>query len=158
MFDRLLAVTTHRNLFRSLFFMLMMLIVMNVAAAAFSRFTHGVGILDLASGYTPEMAYTMITAYGVQGRRYHLLIDAGDMIFPPSVCVFFTLALTYFYARLTRSRVMVQALLVLPAVYLATDYLENISIVTLLLSFPARHPSIAMLANVLTGLKNRSVG
>jgi hypothetical protein len=62
------------------------------------------------------MAYKMIAAYGEQGRRYHLLIGAGDILFPPSVGLFFTLALTYFYARLTRSRVLVQALLVVPAV------------------------------------------
>jgi hypothetical protein len=158
MFDRLLAVATPRNLYRSLFVMLAMLVAMNLAAALFSRYTGGVSILDLAGGYTPEAAYHMIAAYGEQGRRYHLLITAADMIFPPSVALFFILLIAYCYARLTRSRAAVQGLLLLPVVYFAADYLENISIAAMLLGFPAAFPRVAVLASALLGLKNLSAG
>ena len=158
MLDTLLAVTNTRNLYRSLFFMLVMLVVMNLAAAAFYQYTGGVSILDLAGGYMPETAYRMIAAYGEQGRRYHLLITAADTILPISVALFGTLAITYFSTHQTRSRAAVRGLLLLPAVYLAADYLENICIAAMLLSFPVAHPDVAALANTLLAVKNLSSG
>lgn len=166
MFDRLLSIANTRNLYRSLFFMLAMLVVMNLGATAFYRYTNGVGILDTAGGanvldnrmggYSPEMVYKMIAAYGERGIRYHLILTAGDIVFPPSLALFFAIAITYFYSRLFPSRQLLKLLLVSPVIYLAADYLENVSIVTMLLSFPTSLPAVATIANTLFTIKNLS--
>ncbi len=166
MFDKLLSIANTRNLYRSLFFLLFMIVVMNLGATAFYRYTHGVGILDTAGGanildnrmggYSPETAYKMIAAYGKQGIRYHLLLTAGDIVFPPSLALFFAIAITYFYSRLFSSRQVLRWLLVLPAIYLAADYLENVSIVTMLLSFPRPLSMVAVIGNTMFTIKNLS--
>jgi uncharacterized membrane protein YeiB len=166
MFNKWLAIATARNLYRALGFMLVILVGMNFAATAFYRSTNSIGMLDLAAGanlldnrsagYTPAEAYQMIAAYGEQGRRYHLLLTAADIILPAALATFFALAITYFYSRLFPSGALLRWLLLLPAVYLAADYLENVGIVTMLLSFPAALPAVATLANAMFMIKNLS--
>ncbi len=166
MYDKFLSIATTRNLYRSLFFLLFMIVGMNLGATAFYRYTHGVGILDTAGGanlldnrmggYSPEMAYKMIAAYGEQGIRYHLMLTVGDIVFPPSLALFLAIAITYFYSRLFSSRQVLRWLLVLPVIYLAADYLENVSIVTMLLSFPTSLPTVAVVANTMFTIKNLS--
>jgi hypothetical protein len=151
MVERLHAIATARNVYRSLIFMLIMIVAMNLGATAFYHSTHGVGVLDTAgganvldnraAGYSPEMAYTMIAAYGEQGIRYHLILTAGDMVFPASLAGFFAIAVTYFYTHLLSSR-RVLGLLLIPLLYLAADYLET----------------VAMIANILFRVKNLSGG
>jgi len=167
MAERLHAIATARNVYRSLIFMLIMIVAINLGATAFYHSTHGVGVLDTAgganvldnrsAGYSPEMAYVMIAAYGEQGIRYHLLLTAGDMVFPASLAGFFAIATTYFYSRLLSSR-RVLGLLLLPLLYLAADYLENVCIVTMLVGFPTRLLTVAMIANILFHIKNLSGG
>ena len=168
MVERLQSIATARNVFRSLIFMLIMIVAVNLAATAFYHSTHGVGVLDTAGGanvldnrsdgYSPEMAYAMIAAYGEQGIRYHLMLTAGDMVFPASLAGFFALAVTYFYSRLFASRQVLGLLLLFPLLYLAADYLENVCIVTMLVGFPTRLPTLATIANILFHVKNLSGG
>jgi hypothetical protein len=153
--------------YRSLIFMLIMIVAVNVGATAFYHSTHGVGVLDTAGGanvldnrsdgYSPEMAYAMIAAYGEQGIRYHLMLTAADMVFPASLAGFFAIAVTYFYSHLVSSR-RVLGLLLPPLLYLAADYLENVCIVTMLVAFPTRLFTVAMIANILFRVKNLSGG
>ena len=168
MVEKLHAIATARNVYRSLIFMLIMIVAVNLGATAFYHSTHGVGVLDTAgganvldnrsAGYSPEMAYAMIAAYGEQGIRYHLMLTAGDMVFPASLAGFFALAVTYFYSRLLSSRRVLGLLLLLPLLYLAADYLENVCIVTMLVGFPTRLLTVAMIANILFRVKNLSIG
>ena len=166
MFDKLIQITNSRTLFRSLLFMLFMITIMNLGATAFYQYTGGIGIFDTAGGanlldnriggYLPERAYQMISAYGQQGIRFHLLLTLiGDTIFPTSLALFFWMALAYLYSSLFPPQV-VRWFILLPAVYLAADYLENISIVTMLLRFPTALPIIAVTGNMLFMLKNIS--
>jgi hypothetical protein len=164
MFGKLDSVATGRNTFRSFLAALAFIIVMNVGATAFFQFTHGVGILDTggganlldnrASGYSPEAAYMMISAYGSQGIKYHLMLAAADVLFPPTLAFFLLLAITYFYRRFFRSLPLVRWFAALPVLYLVSDYLENVGIVTILLSFPAHLPGMARLANFMFMSKN----
>ena len=168
MLERLRSIATAQNVFRSLIFLLIMIVAINLGATAFYRSTHGVGVLDTAGGanvldnhsdgYSPETAYAMIAAYGEQGIRYHLMLTAGDMVFPASLAGFFALAVTYFYSSLLSSRRVLGLLVLLPLLYLAADYLENVCIVTMLVGFPNRLPTVAILANILFHIKNLSGG
>ena len=168
MLERLHSAATARNVYRSLIFLLVMIVAMNLGATAFYRYTHGVGVLDTAgganlldnrsAGYSPEMAYALIAAYGEPGIRYHLLLTAADMVFPASLAGFFAIAMTYFYSRLVFSRQGLGLLLLLPLLYLAADYLENVCIVTMLVGFPTRLLTVAMIANILFHVKNLAGG
>ena len=168
MVERLHSIATVRNMYRSLIFMLILIVAVNLGATAFYYSTHGVGVLDTAGGanvldnhsdgYSPEMAYTMIAAYGEQGICYHLMLTAGDMVFPASLAGFFAIAVAYFYSRLLSSRRVLGLLLLVPLLYLAADYLENVCIVTMLVGFPTRHLTVAMIGNILFHVKNFSGG
>ncbi len=164
MFNRLLSLATAKNVRRALIVTLLFMMIMNLGATKFYQFTHGVGILDTGgganlldnrtSGYAPESAYKMIAAYGSQGIRYHLVLTTADLFFPPTLAFFFLLVMTYFYAQVFQSHPVTRWLVVLPIFYLASDYLENIGIASMLLSFPSNTPYIAKLANVMFMIKN----
>jgi hypothetical protein len=119
--------------------------------------TNGVGILDSGgganlldshtSGYSPESAYNMISAYGIQGIKYHLVIAIADMFFPLVLTFFLLLTIAYFYKPFFRSQPLTRWLIALPIIYLVSDYLENVGIVTMLLSFPIRLAGMARFAN-----------
>ena len=90
-------------------------------------------------------------------RHDQVILDAaGDTVFPSSLALFLAIAITYFYSRLFSSRQVLRWLLLLPAIYLAADYLENVSIVTMLLSFPTSLSTLAVIANTMFMIKNLS--
>ncbi|HLO16960.1 MAG TPA: hypothetical protein VK206_19145 [Anaerolineales bacterium] len=166
MFNKLVSIATGRNVLRSLIATLVFIVVMNIGATAFFRFTHGVGILDTGGGanlldnrtggYSPESAYQMISAYGSQGIRYHLMLSLADAFFPPTLALSLFVTIVYFYTPFFQSQPLTRWLTALPIVYLFSDYMENIGIVTMLLSFPFSVPGMARLANFMFMVKNLS--
>ena len=74
----------------------------------------------------------------------------------PTLAFFLLLAIAYFYSSFFRTYPLTRWLTALPVVYLVSDYLENIGIVTMLLGFPASLPSMARLANFMFMVKNIS--
>lgn len=165
MFEKLISIATGRNTVRALIAALVFMILMNIGATAFFRFTHGVGVLDTAgganlldqrSGYSPESAYEMISAYGGQGVRYYMLFTVADTFFPLTLTFFLLLATIYFYRPFFQTHPLTRGLAALPIVYLASDYLENVSIITMLLNFPTRMPGMARLAHLAFTSKNIS--
>lgn len=166
MFNRLMSLATAKNVRNSLIAALLFMIAMNLGATEFYRFTHGVGILDTGgganqldlhtSGYSPDSAYQIIAAYGSQGIRYHLMLSTADVFFPPTLTCFLLLAIMYFYMLYFILHPRTRWLIALPLIYLASDYLENVGIVTMLLSFPAKVPTMARLANFMFMAKNVS--
>lgn len=166
MFNLLLTLATAKNVTRSFIAALLFMVVMNLTATEFYRFTHRVGILDTGGGanlldnhtrgYSPDSAYQMIAAYGSQGIRYHLMLSTADIFFPPTLTWFLLLAIAYFYMPYFISHPPTRWLTLVPLIYLASDYLENVGITTMLLSFPAKIPDMARLANFMFMAKNIS--
>ena len=166
MFNRLFPLVTGKNVMRSLIAALLFMVIMNLAATTFYQFTNGVGILDTGGGanlldnrtvgYSPESAYRMISAYGSQGIRYHLMLTVADIFFPPVLTWFLWIAMAYFYLPFFLSKSLIRWLSVLPIIYLASDYLENVGIASMLLSFPTKVAGMARLANFMFTVKNLS--
>jgi hypothetical protein len=166
MFNRLFPLITGKNVARSLIAALLFMVAMNLGATAFYQFTNGVGILDTGGGanlldnrtegYSPESAYRMVSAYGNQGIRYHLMITVADIFFPSVLAWFLWITMAYFYLPFFLSKPLTRWLSVLPIIYLASDYLENVGIVSMLLSFPTRVAGMAKLANFMFTVKNLS--
>lgn len=166
MFEKLISIATGRNTVRALIAALAFMVMMNIGATAFFQFTHGVGVLDTGgganlldnrtSGYSPESAYNMISAYGSQGIRYYLLFTVADTFFPPTLAFSLLLAIVYFYRPFFRLYPLTRWLTALPVVYLLSDYLENLGIVSMLFGFPTRMPDMARFANFMFTSKNIS--
>ncbi|MGY0234877.1 hypothetical protein [Longispora urticae] len=143
---------------------LAVLVIMNGAATWFhDRF--GAGILDFAGGrngadprpegYTPQGAYDLLTAYGADGRRWHLILSLTGDVLLPAVTVLFGLVA---FASLARRARVGRWVLALPVLYVLADYAENAGIVTMLLGYPDRLDAVATITNVLTSLKSAAVG
>ncbi len=130
------------------------LAIMGPAYRRIERLSGGIGALDFLIAYTPEQAYSMITAYGHQGRQYYATIALTlDTIFPLASALLFGLVLTYVFHRgFARKSVLQRALLVPPAA-LAADILENLSIVTILLAYPQELPPVALMASAFSTVK-----
>ncbi len=133
-------------------------IIFPMAGSRIQALSGGVGPLDLQFSYTPETAYEMLTAYG-EGRMFYALIQVtADVVYPVVYTLLFSLLLTYLFQRGFPGNAALQRLALLPFGAMLADYLENIGIVTLLLSYPAQLPAVAQAASLFTTLKWLSVG
>lgn len=145
--------STGRGVVAALAVMAGALVAVNVLATIFYTRNGGHGLLDLGggrnatasrSGFTPDDVHALMSAWGPGGRRGQLLFTlTGDVLLPLTVFAFAALALRYGATRLgapSRSRSL---LLIPPAAYLLSDYLENALIVTLVTGYPTRLNRIA---------------
>lgn len=131
-------------------------------------------ILDARFSYTPEDAYAVMKSLESEGRRLYVETTASeDLVFPLSYTLFLALSMTavfqaafspVFYtlsgkpaAQLTVSGEQAVArfksIARLPFFVLACDYLENISLIVLMLTYPYRLNWLARLASIFTSLK-----
>lgn len=111
----------------------------------------GVGILDLKFFYGADEAYRMLAAYGPEGRRLYLRgLLTVDLILPPLYALLLAVAIALGFGRSLRPESRLQALSLLPLAVCLADYLENASIVTLLLKYPARIEWLAGVAGYFT--------
>ncbi len=109
------------------------------------------GLLDMTINYSPEIAYTKLTAYGEQGRHaYRLFLDYVDSIFPALYGAFFLLGTTYAFAREFPGRPVWQKLSFLTVGATVFDYAENFCFLAMLRHYPQRLDGVARLANVFT--------
>ncbi|GGS75895.1 hypothetical protein GCM10010156_38400 [Planobispora rosea] len=164
MSDLLDRLATGRRVAWLLAALVALLVAMSVAATMFADANGGVGILDLAGGrnlfdprpggYTPQEAYAMLTAYGPDGRRGHLLILlCGDLLFPLVYVGFTAAALRLAVLRRGAPGWLRTTCVVVPVIYLVADYGENAGIATLLLAYPSRLDALAAAVNTVTSAK-----
>ncbi len=107
--------------------------------------------LDLQSSYTPDGAFNLISSYGAQGRLYYAVIELTlDLVYPLISALLFSLVTAYTFRRIFPLQSKLQYLALVPLVVMLVDYLENISIVTMLFSFPQKIDPIAQAANLFT--------
>mgnify|MGYP001150329646 CR=1 FL=1 len=130
------------------------LLISGPAYARIEELSGGVRALDLLMAYRPEKAFDMIAAYGQEGRQYYASIALTlDTIFPLLSALTFGLTLARIYRRaFSREGVLHRALFV-PVGALAADLLENIGIVTMLLSHPSESLVVALLTSSFSTVK-----
>lgn len=122
------------------------------AIPLFSEYSGGPSILDATSNYTPGYAYTLLEKLGEEGRAFYLSeILMLDFIYPLAVCLFFS-SLILFLLRKAGSSL--NGLLITPLLVLIFDFVENILLLSVLFSYPARMDVIVTAANVFTVLKS----
>lgn len=110
----------------------------------FREVTGGQKILDLQASSSSDETWQRLDAMGEAGRAAYLqLVGVVDVVFPLSVTLALV-ALALFTARRLavqrpqQRRSLTIALVALPLAYLAFDFSENLVVLRLLLSFPAR--------------------
>ena len=110
--------------------------------------------LDMLSSYTPPEAYHYISSYGEQGRQLYLIIELTlDLIYPPISALLFSLLILYTFQRAFPIQTWSHKLALIPFAVMLADYLENASIVTMLLKYPRQLPTVAKMSNVFTVTK-----
>jgi hypothetical protein len=130
------------------------LLILAPAYARIEALSGGVRALDFLIAYRPEKAFDMIVAYGEEGRRYYASIALSlDTIFPVLSALAFGLTIARVYGgAFSREGVLHRALFV-PVGAMVADLLENVGIVTMLLSYPSRSLVIALLTSSFSTVK-----
>jgi hypothetical protein len=101
----------------------------------------GSPLLDQVPSFSAEEVYARIAAFGAQGRElYRRFTLTTDIIFPLTWMPFLFLYARFACSRLGASPAARLLMLVLPAVYLIADIVENVFVWIMLTDFPAPHP------------------
>jgi hypothetical protein len=105
--------------------------------------------LDLQFGYSLETVRTLFEAYGADGRQFYLLYLTVGAPFP----LLGALATMFFLALRIRHRVLLTALVIPPALFAVTDWLENALFSALVVSYPDLSRGLVAAASVVTQVK-----
>jgi hypothetical protein len=157
--DRLSKTLIKLGTTRNVLILLVLLVVFSLAIVApmydrIETLSGDVGAMDLLIVYTPGKAYEMIAAYGQQGRRYYTTIALTlDTIFPLLLTLTFSSILASVFHRTFSREGVVQRAVLVPLAAMTADLMENMGIVTMLLSYPRKLPAVALLASAFSTVK-----
>jgi hypothetical protein len=102
--------------------------------------------LDLEFYYTAEEAYSRLSGFSEEIREsYRMGLMVTDMIYP----IVYSLLFSFIIFRLWKN----EKLALLPFMILLFDFIENISIITMLVFFPEKIIFWGTLAGISTSLK-----
>ncbi|MBT3320827.1 MAG: hypothetical protein HN392_00925 [Anaerolineae bacterium] len=135
-------------------FVLQMLFNLVIMPSASSSDTHDLPILDLQFFYTPQQAYAIIGAYTPELRQAAAISRLSlDVIYPLIYGLMLTFLLVVTLQRAFRGTSLKDQLLFLPWGGVLFDYLENIGLATMLLSYPKKFVLLAWFTAGFTSLK-----
>jgi hypothetical protein len=123
--------------------------------AQLMEITGGVNIPDVEmTGYSPQRVYDILTAQGEAGRAFYLhYIVPQDFPLPLFYALFFAIALTLLARRLFPANHPLQRIGLLGLCAGLADWGENLSLLTLLVSYPQRLDTLASVASTFTVIK-----
>lgn len=106
--------------------------------------TGGVGLLDMELLYTPDQAYAHLAGMGEAGRAFDLThIVPLDLVFPFVYTLFYAITITWLLHKWLPAQSRWHRLNVIPLVGGIADYMENLGIITMLVSWPIQFPDVA---------------
>lgn len=130
------------------------LVVMGPAYRRFEGFSGGAGAIDLLIVYRPEKAFDMIAAYGDQGRHYYATIALTlDTVFPILLAMAFGLALARIFRHAFSDEGVLHRALLVPVGAMVADFLENVGVVSMLLTYPRKLTVVALLTSSFSTVK-----
>ena len=107
--------------------------------------SQGAGALDIQPFYTAEEAFQHINIYGPEGRKLYLLVEwTADLVYPITYGVLFA-------GKLFRLGAANWS--IIPLISAGLDYLENIGITIMLVSYPNFSYIVATITSWLTATK-----
>lgn len=119
-------------------------------------FSKGMELLDMMpTGYDEAYVHALFDTLGPEGRNAYLTFQLPlDMVYPGLFALSYCLLLAYFLNRADRFEGPLSSLCALPLVAGLADYLENMGIMTLLLSFPILDATIVSLTSFCSLVKS----
>ena len=110
--------------------------------------------LDLMFFYTPEQAFAMMDKYGEAGRSIYLRIElTADIIYPIIYTLFYGLLISWLFQRSFTPENPMQKWNLMPVGAWFFDLLENVGIVTMLMTYPAKPAILAWITMLFGSLK-----
>jgi hypothetical protein len=104
-------------------------------------------------------AYRLLDAFGEAGRRAQLLLlPTVDVVLPLAASLFQVVAIAYAVRAAFGAASRYRGLALVGGLSLVFDYLENLAIAGLVLTYPDRHLGLAALTHALTSMKMASYG
>jgi len=117
-----------------------------LSVPAMKRLAGGLPILDMRPWYSGHAAYQLFDALGATGRSAYLhLLWSVDLCLPLLFALFLSGAIKRGWFRWLGW---------VPVLAAASDYAENVAITVLLMQYPTRLPTVALLSSGLTSLKH----
>ncbi|MBM4422639.1 MAG: hypothetical protein FJ030_04500 [Chloroflexi bacterium] len=134
-------------------YLLINIVVLPAAEARIKAASGGVGPIDLQFGYTPDKVFGMVESYGDARSFYALFEFTGDLAYPIVYTLTFSFIITILFRTAFDHNSPLQKLHLLPFAAFAFDMLENVCIVTLLLTYPQQITAVAVVGNLFTLVK-----
>jgi hypothetical protein len=107
------------------------------------------------TGYTLEYASHLLEAIGEEGRKKYLSQQLPvDLIYPGLFAVTFTLMLTWVARKISEAKSWLFSAAYVPAFAGLFDYLENLGIYIMLVSYPNLSHGLVLFASISTILKS----
>ena len=115
---------------------------------------HGRNVPDAQFWRPADALYLQLADYGEYGRRLYLArISPVDLFIPLAQALFLSVAISLAFRRAFDTNSRWQRLNVLPFAAMVGNYLENASIVSIMLAYPNRLEILAGAAAIFTALK-----
>jgi hypothetical protein len=116
-----------------------------------------VGIIDITLGFNPQKTLEMVRDYGEAARAYYARTEMTlDVLYPIVYTSLFCIVLTLLFRN--KSYKPFKYVNLVPFVVMVFDFLENISIVTLLKTFPNTSETVLFLCEIFKMGKWLSLG
>lgn len=106
--------------------------------------------LDGQFAYTPEQAFSAVASYGDDGRAQMIWIHLADFILITLYTLMFCLSISWLFQRGFKLDNRMQRLNLVPILGGFFDLMENIWIITLILSYPTQPTVVAWLSTIST--------
>lgn len=146
--------------FRSIILLVFVFVIISIIIfnfgfiPAITQHSKGAEILDNTFNYTPEHVYQLFSVYGDEGRRLYLAyLLIFDFVYPILFALTNTVLLAYLFEHLFPNTGFFRYLYLIPLVTLPLDYMENIGILTLLLSYPTQLAGVVAITSSITMTK-----
>ncbi len=98
-----------------------------------------VGPIDLTFAPSAENLFSMVAAYGAEGRAFYRVTELTvDVVYPLSYGFFLSFLITLTFRRVFPAGSWMQRLNLVPLAGMLFDFLENFGIVGLLSTYPAQ--------------------
>jgi len=135
-------------------FLIFSVLTLPAESARAAEYGRGLGSPDTKIFYTGEQLLDMASTYRDEGRAAYVHARfTFDLAFPFVYGLFFLLVNSYLLGKSTRSGSGWRLLNLLPCLAVLFDLAENISVSTVMASFPTLNPGAVVLAQVFTPLK-----
>jgi len=120
------------------------------------NYADGMKLLDmLPAGYSPEYVNSLLAALGPEGRNAYLLQQLPlDFIYPALFGITYCLLFAYVFNKFNTPPGMLFYVCIVPLFTGLFDYLENIGIITILISYPNNSNTLSQLTGVFSILKS----